>query len=84
MNIINVNNKSYSNKLSVRCKVINKAHLLSSRTIIITNIISRTGLLEEGKENLDGIVVLVVVNNPPRPHIIKVLVKVKHIITSKY
>ena len=89
MNIINANNKSYSNKQNVKCKVINKVPHLSSRTIIITSIISRTGLLKEGKEIIDGTAVIVVavqvvVHKTPRPHITKALVKVKHITTSKY
>lgn len=84
MNIINVNNKNYLSKLSVRCKVINKVHQLSSKIIIITSIISKTGLLEEGKESIDIAATAQTHQVPPRPHNLRVLVRVKLTTTSKY
>lgn len=84
MNIINVNNKNYSSKQSVRCK----AHPHSSKTIIITSIISKTGPLEEGKESIDITTVIAATHKitliPPRPHSPRVHVRVKLTTTSKY
>ena len=88
MNTINVNNKNYLNKQSVRCKETNKGHQLSSKIIIITSIISKTGLLEEGKESIDITTVIAatlqITQIPPRPHSPRVLVRVKLTTTSKY